>query len=423
MPPHHPAYVPIATDLDAASLAEHIDRPMRILTRYVLIEFLKVFFIVLGSMTLMMILLGVVKEARDLGFGPTQVVRLVPYILPDALRFTVPGTALFSVCNLYGRMSGSNEIVAIKSLGIHPKTILVPVAVFVFLLSLGTVWLNDLAVSWGRQGIRQVALEAVEEIALSALRSQGSYATDKFAINVQEVVGRQLIQPIIMFEADGDRENVTIRAEQAEFRTDPAGDVLSIILRNGHVRFGSGESFEFPHHQESWDIDLRDFSRAGRENRGPSNLSLSEIRDATPTKRSEITDFKRELAVKSGFQMLTGDFYQLTHEEWQTEARVLRGIEEHLYRLRTEPSRRWANGFSCLCFMVVGAPVAIRRRNSDLLTSFFVVFVPILVVYYPLLIFGIGAAKDGLLPPQIVWLGNIILLLWGSIELRRIMRH
>jgi lipopolysaccharide export system permease protein len=73
--------------------------------------------------------------------------------------------------------------------------------------------------------------------------------------------------------------------------------------------------------------------------------------------------------------------------------------------------------------MIVGAPVAIRRRNSDLLTSFFVVFVPILVVYYPLLIFGIGAAKDGLLPPQIVWLGNVILLIWGTIEMRRIMRH
>ncbi|MCA9102193.1 MAG: LptF/LptG family permease, partial [Planctomycetales bacterium] len=259
---------------------------MRILTRYVLIEFLKVFIVVLGSMTMMMILLVVVKEARDLGFGPAQVARLVPYILPDALRFTVPGTALFAVCNLYGRMSSSNEIVAIKSLGIHPKTVLMPVGVIVFVLSLATVWLNDLAVSWGRQGIRQVALESVEEIALSALRTQGSYSTNKFAINVRSVDGRRLIKPIIMFEADGDSDNVTIRAEEAELRADPAGGVLSIVLRDGNASFSDGGSVEFPD-QIPYNIDLNDFSRAGREYRGPSNLSLREIREATPAKRRE----------------------------------------------------------------------------------------------------------------------------------------
>ena len=62
-----------------------------------------------------------------------------------------------------------------------------------------------------------------------------------------------------------------------------------------------------------------------------------------------------------------------------------------------EPQRRWANGLSCLCFVLIGAPMAILMRNADFLTSFFVCFVPILLMYYPLMIVGVDQAKLGLL--------------------------
>ena len=79
-------------------------------------------------------------------------------------------------------------------------------------------------------------------------------------------------------------------------------------------------------------------------------------------------------------------------------------------------------GFSCFCF-AGSAPIAIRLRNRDLLTSFFLCFVPILVVYYPLLIFGINGAKSGSLPCYSVWAGNIMLTLWGGWVLRKVVRY
>jgi lipopolysaccharide export system permease protein len=91
--------------------------------------------------------------------------------------------------------------------------------------------------------------------------------------------------------------------------------------------------------------------------------------------------------------------------------------------LKTEPHRRWAAGLSCLCFVMVGAPLAIRLRNSDFLTSFFLCFLPILIVYYPLLAYGIGRAKSGAVPPQVVWLGNLILVAAGVWMTRRMMRY
>src|SRR5262245_34147358 len=116
---------------------------MRTLTRYVLSEFCKVFLTTLGSLTLLFLIAGVVKEALDRGLGLGQVLPLIPYLLPNALLFTVPGTSLFAVCLVYGRMSGMNEVVALKSLGISPWEILRPCLFAGFVLSLITVWLND----------------------------------------------------------------------------------------------------------------------------------------------------------------------------------------------------------------------------------------------------------------------------------------
>jgi lipopolysaccharide export system permease protein len=88
-----------------------------------------------------------------------------------------------------------------------------------------------------------------------------------------------------------------------------------------------------------------------------------------------------------------------------------------------EPARRWANGFSCLCFVLIGAPIAILLRSADFLTSFFLCFLPILGVYYPLLMVGINQAKLGVLPGSSVWTGNIILAICGAWLLRRVIRY
>ena len=73
--------------------------------------------------------------------------------------------------------------------------------------------------------------------------------------------------------------------------------------------------------------------------------------------------------------------------------------------------------------MLIGAPMAIRLRHAEFLAIFFVCFLPILVVYYPLMAVSVDQAKDGVLPPPAVWLGNVVLALWGVWLLRRVIRY
>lgn len=103
----------------------------------------------------------------------------------------------------------------------------------------------------------------------------------------------------------------------------------------------------------------------------------------------------------------------LVPPHWEGHKLVVEWRNTRLQRIVMEPWRRWANGFSCLCFVVIGIPMAIRMKNADFLTSFFLCFLPILLVYYPLLMFGISRVKAGALPPVSVWAANVVVVLWG----------
>src|SRR5690606_36266955 len=164
---------------------------------YILAELLKFFAVSLFGMTALVIVGCIMQEAVRFGFGPATLVRMTPYMAPNALRFAIPGTILLATCCVFGRMSSSNEVVAVRSLGISPITLIAPALVLAFLLSLATVWVNDLAVTWGREGVHRVVSESIEKIVYGMLQTQRSYATRKMSINVKRVEGRRLIRPTI----------------------------------------------------------------------------------------------------------------------------------------------------------------------------------------------------------------------------------
>lgn len=408
--------------IDRPGRSEHTTLPMGIISRYVLAELLKVFLIALAAMTGFLIIIGIVREAASQGLGPEQILRLVPYILPDALRFTLPGTLLFTACMVYGRMSGSNEVMALKAMGISPMTILWPLVIFALVLSLLAVWLNDVAVSWGKAGIRRVVIEAVESIAYGMLRTHKSYSTSRFSVTVKDVKDRKLISPVITFQSTADSPPIMVRAEEAELRSDRADNALTIIFRNATVD-ADGISAQWPDTFER-EIPLEAASQARSSSElSPSDLPLSMVWERLAEQKRKIDSLEEEMAARATYQMITGDFDALAGDSWTHQRNMLEHARNQVYRLQTEPTRRWANGFSCLCFILVGAPMAIRLRNSDALRTFFICFLPILIVYYPLLTYGVDGSKRGSLPPVSVWLGNVILVAWGAWLLRRVLRY
>ncbi len=395
---------------------------MNILTRYVCSEMAKVFLVTLSSLTALMIMVGVVQEAVRENLTPITILNLIPYVLPNALCFAIPGTALFATCMVLGRMSSSNEVVAVKAMGVSPTVLIWPLLIMAFVLSIVTVYLNDLAVSWGRQGVYRVVLNSVEKTIYAVLHSQGSYQNGRVSIYVDQVIDNELIRPVVQIYREPEGEDFQFTAEKATLYVDAEREVLVFSVKNALAKT-SGDEFNFVLPDGELPIPLKDASTKENKDESPSNLPMRAM--PRQVKQQEIRNDtqSRKLAMQASFQMLGGDFVSLTHPRWPVLLKELTAGQQRISRLQTEPWRRWANGFSCLFFVMVGAPLAIYWRKADFWNTFAFCFIPILLLYYPLLMFGVGRAKAGDFPPPIVWLGNVVLFGVGWFLINKVLRR
>jgi lipopolysaccharide export system permease protein len=393
---------------------------MRILTRYVLFDLLKVFLLTLTGLTLLIFIVLIGKEAVDKGIGLGPLLRMAPYLIPQAMQFAVPGTMLLATTSVYGRMASYNEIVAIKALGISPMALVWPTLILATLVSFVAVVVNDVAVSWGTMGVRRVFLASIEEVTYSQLKMRHTYNLGKANITVRDVDGHTLISPTLIMQSSGDKPSWTISAESAELQLKP--DEGKLVARfhkfelEGPITYSDPDTFEY-------EMSVEDLTGSSQKNRSPSNYALAEITPAIQEQEKALDQIEQSNIAQSAFGMLTGDFDSLSSAAWKPREKDIEAAKTRLYRLHTEPWRRWANGFSCLCFVLIGIPVSIRMRFSEFIASFFICFLPILIVYYPLLAVSVDKAKDGYFPPQSVWLGNIVLAAAGIWLLRRGNRH
>lgn len=377
----------------------------KILIRYFLVELASVFVITLATLTGLFLILGIVQQAYKEGLGVLHVLQLIPYLVPNVLRFALPSTALFSVSVVYGRLAANNEIIAIKSLGINPIHLVIwPALIPAALLSLFTVLVNDVAVSWGRNGVQRVVMGALEEVAYRRLRVEKSYLTSNFSIHVKDVMDRKLIMPTITFMPSRSGEPVTITASEAELTMDAEHQRLTIVMRNGTAS-AEGGSYHFDYEEQH--IPMAHLDESGV----PSHMPASEIPSEIARVREEIRVFEEEQAATIAYKLITGDFEDVGSDDFNNNATDrLQIMHERLCRLLLEPWRRWANGFSCFCFVLVGIPIAVQFRNSGYVTSFFYCFLPILIFYYPILLTTVSQAKGGVFPSWSVWAANLLMI-------------
>jgi len=392
----------------------------KLFIRYLTWELAKIFVLSSAGFVVLMVIIGLAEEAASHGLGPDIIFKLTPYIIPKALMFAVPATCLFSACVVFGRMASENEIVAIESMGI-PKSVLVFPALFLaFIVSLFAVWLNDISFAWSYWGVQRVILESSDAIAYGVLKKQGNFSTDQFSIEVDGVEGRRLINPVITIK-NSKKGDSRVVAHEAELFSNPDRHSLTLTVTNGLVqsldaslRFDDSVTHEIP---------LKSSQEIDRATTNPSHLYLSQIRRAIAKQKTELILLKEKNALECCSQMLGGDWVGLTNLTWSHRATAEREAEQKLVQLHLVPHRRWANGFSCLAFVVIGIPVAIRMKTSNYSTTFGICFLPILLFYYPLFMFGLEGAKQGYLPPQAAWLGNAVCLSLGAVLMARELRR
>ena len=249
---------------------------MRLVSRYIGWELIKAFVLALFGLTLFLLIILLTQRAIQEGLGPVPVLRLIPYLLPDVLRMAIPLTMLMATCLVYGRMSGTNELVALKANGTSPMVAIWPVIFLAFIVSLVSVWLNDVAVTWGRRGVDRVVLQSFEDIAYGMLRTQRSFSTSSLSIHVKDVQGDTLVRPTISIHTKENSSPITLVAQKAHLNLNTETNQLKIVLQDTQFDVGSNFYGEWPDKFE-YEIPLTSLAGPRHATNRPSDTALREI--------------------------------------------------------------------------------------------------------------------------------------------------
>ena len=312
------------------------------------------------------------------GIPLTQVGRLLVLILPTFLELTLPMAFLLAILLGLGRLSGDQELLALKSSGVSPVQILLPliflaasVAIITFLL---TTWVRPAAQVALKDELYNIAKTRVA----TALREK--VFNDDFPnilIYVEEIIppGNVGQGILIIDKRETARDNIIV-GKVGLINTEEQTHTLSLRLFDGSIYERDRTRSDFS--QTNFNIydfklDLDEFiGPAKMKDAGPKEMSLNRLLKTIEEKQAAGINARPELM----------EFHQ-----------------------------RIAFSFAPIVFCLLGVSLSLLPRTSRANRSWGVALCVVwLVVYYALLSLGKALGERGAFHPFVaLWFPNIII--------------
>jgi lipopolysaccharide export system permease protein len=396
---------------------------MRTLDRYILLEILRGLGLALSAVTVLFLFAGLAAEAVKRGLSPTQIVEIAPYVVPGTLPYTLPATLLFAVILTYGRMSADREVVALKAAGIHAFRLLAPALWLAAAATVLTWWALNYWIPPARQKIRLVVLRHLEEVVYSVLKRERAIASSRLPcqIYVRGVDGKTLLGATFQRQDEETGQQVIAYAERATLEFDLEKGRVLLRMRNAEVQVGSSsvkvaQEHVFPIPLPAEALELSDSPR--EMTRQTLQQEIARLRQELPSLCQAAVAYEAEL------RRAPRQARAVSRVGSMDPVARWKGAVRRLRRLEAEAHLRSALAAGSLVFVLLGGPVAIVQQRGDFLSAFVSCFLPIVTLYYPLLLLGMNLGKEGVAPPALtMWAANGLLAAGSLPLLRQVIRY
>lgn len=364
-----------------------------IIHRYIFREFLPPFFInlvFLSFIFLMTRILDITNLVVNYRISLWKILLLLIYTMPYFLEFVIPMSIMMAVLLTFLRLSGDNEIVALKSGGVSIYHLLPPVLIFCLLGWALTSFMAIYGLPWGRLSLKALSYKVASSnvsIGLKERTFNDEFKDVMLYVNRIDLKNKMLIN---VFIEDQRTKNVvsTVVAPRGKLLSDAANFKFHLRLFEGSInQVNLTEKTARNVRFDTYDISLdlkRVITRAGSGPKDEEEMSLSELRQAV------------RQAVKKDAQ------YYLTLMEFH---------------------KKFSIPFSCFVLGLLAVPLGIQSRAATrsygigLGLAFF-------LVYYILLSAGWVFGEAGVYPPLVgMWVPNIVMGAIGIYLLRRIVKE
>ena len=361
---------------------------MRIINRYLLKELAGPFFASLFVSTFILAAGNIIQTADmvvNKGVEIFQVVKIFLCFLPYVLIFTIPISVLAAVLLGFGRLSGDNEVTALRSSGVSLHRMIFPIIICGFIISLINVPLNDKILPQSEY----IARKLVKKVGIkhpAALLEPGVFIKgfQDYVVFIHGVRGNKL-RDIRIYQPREDGPTRCIIAERGEIIPLPDENRIKLRLENG-----TADEIVANRPDEFYKLSFQEYHMT---------LDLDETVDI-----NSIGKKAREKSIK----------------ELLSDIEEMKGASGSDIPLKIELHKKIALAFSNLVFVLMGIPLAITTHRREKFVGFALAMV-LFLLYWGIMLGGIAFAIRGVIPAWAgVWAADVLLLVIAASMLRRI---
>jgi len=360
-------------------------RVKRILSLYIIREISSLFLLGIVIFTLVLLMGKLIKLTELVvsnGVPLADVSRMILYLIPSFLVFTIPMAFLLAVLLAFGRLSADNEIVVLKASGISLTQVMPPVlicAVVVVVLGLGA---STIGVPWGNTAFKELGLQVLKRNITSTIREKTFWDDIPGVVMYTDHYDEQsrALKGVVIHDGRNPKSPMTIFARDGGVTSESGSQTLLLTLRNGSIHIAGTDGLYRL-------VNFGEYIMTVGENGGSTAISRNELDMWLPELQRQIDD-------------------------------PATSPPDRL-KMQTELQSRFTFPFASLVFAILAVPLGIQNRRSGK-SGGFTVSIAIILAYYILMsVVRSLAEKVGGLPAVALWLPNILFFAMGWYFLRR----
>jgi lipopolysaccharide export system permease protein len=344
---------------------------------YVLKEVLHLFFI--GLMTLTIILLmdkifKLIELIVNRGTSLIHILRLLMFIAPSFLVFTIPMSILLATLLSFGRLSSDNEITAFKASGVSLYQLFWPVIYLAVLAYFVTTFLVLYGLPWGNRGFINtlyVIAQTKADIDIKERVFNDDFEDLVLYVDKVPTQGRKMEGILIHDEREKGKPNTIFSTEGYLFNDPKSKEVILRLIQGEIHRF---ELKTQTYHKIQFDTyDLK--------------FELAKTFEAIENKLKE-----KEMSI----------------EEIEAKIDKMKKEGKDTASQEVEFHKRFSIPFACIVFAIIGVPLGIQPSRSGR-SHGFVFSILIFLGYYIALTASETFAVRRTIPPFLAgWAPNVL---------------
>jgi lipopolysaccharide export system permease protein len=312
---------------------------------------------------------------------------LLLFSMPFFLAFVTPMSVMMAVLLTFLRMSADNEIVALKSSGIHPNRFLVPVALFCLMGWLMTSAITGMIMPWSNRAYIDLSTRLAQTHIDAIIKERtfiDSFDGIMLYVNNIDIQDRSMKDVFIEDRRNKDISNVII-APQGRISAGAKDQTIRLRLFNGainqvDIQRQSAQAIAFETYEMTLDLKKLIAKKGSGGRKSIDEMTISELRHNLKT-------FKKEN--KRYFKAL-----MKLHEKFALPA-------------------------ACFALGLLAIPLGMQSK-TDKRAMGTVVGILFFLLYYIILSVGWALGESGTLPPAVgMWTPNILTAAIGIFLYRR----